>query len=86
MDGEISIHIDGSEKPFTYRGFKMVDEEKLKEIRGDAARKFIQNGLLPLVYAHLMSLPLIREVFARQANQGKMPQPDAQTAVPDPTA
>ena len=84
MDGEVSIQVDGSDRPFTYRGFKMVNEEKLKEIRGDTARKFVQNGLLALVYAHLMSLSLVRDVFGRQVAQGKLPQPDAQAQVPDP--
>jgi hypothetical protein len=30
MDGEVSIQQDGKEQPFVYRGFKMVDENKLK--------------------------------------------------------
>jgi len=51
----------------------MVDEEKLREMRGDELRKINQNGLLPLVYAHLFSLSQIREVFGRQVAQGKGP-------------
>ncbi len=31
--------------------------------------------MLPLLYAHLFSLSLMREIFGRQAQQGKMPQP-----------
>ncbi|MGB3722277.1 MAG: SapC family protein, partial [Pacificimonas sp.] len=47
MDGEVSIQPAGSDKPSVYRGFKMVNEEKLKELRGDQARKLLQNGALP---------------------------------------
>ena len=74
MDGEVSIQQTGVEKPFIYRGFKMVNEEKLRELRGDELRKINQNGMLPLIYAHLFSLQLMREVFARQVDAGKMPQ------------
>ena len=78
MDGEVSIQPDGSEQPFLYRGFRMVDEQKLGELRGDELRKMNQNGLLPLLYAHLFSLAQIREVFARQIDQGKGPIPARQ--------
>ena len=44
------------QQPFVYRGFRMVDEEKLRNLRGDELRKLNQNGILPLVYAHLFSL------------------------------
>lgn len=75
MDGEVKIEVQGSDQPFVYRGFQMVDEEKLRDLRGDALRKMMKSGLLPLVHAHLFSLGLMREVFGRQMNQGKVPQP-----------
>lgn len=74
MDGEVSIQQEGNEQPFIYRGFKMVDEEKLRNLRGDELRKINQNGLLPLIHAHLFSLQLMREIFAQQVHQGKVPQ------------
>jgi SapC len=74
MDGEVSIQQEGVEKPYVYRGFKMVDEDKLRELRGDVLRKITQNGMLALIYAHLFSLQLMREIFAVQISQGKMPQ------------
>jgi SapC len=74
MEGEVSIQQEGLENPFVYRGFKMVDENKLRELRGDELRKMNQNGMLPLIYAHLFSLQLMREVFATQLSQGKVPQ------------
>jgi hypothetical protein len=52
----------------------MVDENKLRELRGDAVRKLNQNGILALIHAHLFSLQLMREVFAVQVAQGKVPQ------------
>lgn len=74
MDGEVSITQAGNDKPFVYRGFKMVDEEKLRDMNGDKLRKINQNGMLPLIHAHLFSLQLMRDIFAQQVQQGKMPQ------------
>ncbi len=74
MDGEVSIEVQNAAQPFVYRGFKMVDEAKLRELRGDVLRKMTQNGMLALIFAHLFSLQLMREIFATQVSQGKMPQ------------
>lgn len=73
MDGEMAIQIPGLEQPFIYRGFQMVNEEKLREMRGDQLRKISQNGMLPLIHAHLFSLQLMRDLFERQQIQGKGP-------------
>ena len=73
MDGEVSIQQEGNDKPYVYRGFQMVDENKLRELRGDVLRKLMQNGILGLIFAHLFSLQLMREVFAEQVKSGKMP-------------
>jgi hypothetical protein len=75
MDGEVAIQPEGAPQPFVYRGFRMIDEEKLRELRGDELRRMNQSGLLALIYAHLFSLPQIRDVFARQVQQGKGPIP-----------
>ena len=76
MDGEVTIQQDGVERPFVYRGFQMVSEEKLADLRGDQLRRANQSGMLPLLYAHLFSLTLMRDIFARQVAQGKMPEPE----------
>lgn len=70
MDGEVAISPEGSDQPYIYRGFQMVDENKLNEMRGDQLRKIVQNGMLPLIYAHLFSLGLMRDIFGRQLQQG----------------
>jgi hypothetical protein len=81
MDGELAIQrTDNPDQPFVYRGFKMVNREKLIEVRGDKLRTWNQNGLLPLIYAHLFSLDLMRHVFARQINQGKGPAASSDNA------
>ncbi|KQN90936.1 multidrug transporter [Sphingomonas sp. Leaf231] len=75
MEGEVTIQQDGIDQPFIYRGFQMIDEKKLSDLRGDQLRKISQSGMLPLLYAHLFSLALMRDVFARQVKLGRMPQP-----------
>ncbi len=83
MDGEVAIQPEGTDQPFIYRGFQMVDEEKLRDMRGDELRKMNQNGLLPLIFAHLFSLSQAREIFARQVEQGKGPAAQA-NSTPQP--
>ncbi|HEX4694726.1 SapC family protein [Sphingomonas sp.] len=77
MDGEVTIQPEESDKPFLYSGFQMINEEKLTALRGDQLRKITQSGLLPLIYAHLFSLQVMREIFARQVQLGLMPAPQA---------
>ncbi len=74
MDGEASVQPPGAEQPFIYRGFQMIQEEKLRELRGDELRKMNQNGMLPLIMAHLFSLSLMPDLCARQMRQGKVPE------------
>ncbi|MFQ3595056.1 MAG: SapC family protein [Sphingomonadaceae bacterium] len=64
MDGQASIQNPGMAEPANFSGFKMVDEKKLQNIRGDQARKMVQNGMMGLLYAHLFSLSLMRDLFA----------------------
>ena len=55
----------------------MINVEKLREVRGDVLRGWNQSGLLALIFAHIFSLDLMREIFARQVAQGKAPVPQA---------
>ncbi|MEL0210751.1 MAG: SapC family protein [Novosphingobium sp.] len=75
MEGEVAIQQEGNEQPFIYRGFQMINQEKLREMRGDVLRGWAQSGLLPLLYAHLFSLELISQVFGAQVQLGKGPIP-----------
>jgi len=63
MEGQAQIQNPGMEQPATFAGFRMVDESKMQNLRGDQARKMVQNGLMGLLYAHLFSLSQIRELF-----------------------
>lgn len=83
IDGEVSIQPSNSDKPFIYRGFQMVAEDKIRELRGDTLRKMNQNGMLQLVMAHMFSLPTIREIFAKQVQQGKGPELTGMLALAD---
>ncbi|MCY1672469.1 SapC family protein [Novosphingobium sp. SL115] len=75
MEGEVAIQQQGNDQPFIYRGFQMVNQDKLRDIRGDVLRGWAQSGLLPLLYAHLFSLELISQVFGAQVQLGKGPLP-----------
>jgi hypothetical protein len=66
QEGEFKIQQPGLPDS-SYRGFGMVAEDKLQELRGDQARKMVQNGMLGLIYAHLFSLSNIRELYAKQS-------------------
>ena len=83
MEGEVAIQPEGSDQPFVYRGFQMVDEEKFRNLRGDELRKLNQNGALPLIMAHMFSLSVIREIFGRQMQQGTGPANLRQPATAD---
>jgi hypothetical protein len=72
-EGEVTIQSEGAAQPYIYRGFQMVNEEKLRELRGDQLRKMNQNGMLLLLHAHLLSLGLMTDIFNRQLQQGKVP-------------
>ena len=80
MPGETTITADGVEQPFVYRGFQIINEEKLSELRGDQLRKIHKNGMLPMLYAHLFSISLMREIFSRQMQLGLVPLPQLQPA------
>jgi hypothetical protein len=82
IDGEVSIQPEGAAQPFLYRGFKMVDENKVRELDGETLEKINKNGILPLIMAHLFSLGLMRDIFAKQVQQGKVPEPQQAAMAP----
>ncbi|WP_284125799.1 SapC family protein [Parerythrobacter aestuarii] len=81
MAGEISIErTEMPGKPYIYRGFQMINQEKLREVSGEKLEEWNKNGMIALIYAHLFSLDLMRTIFARQVNNGQLPDPVAQPA------
>lgn len=78
IDGEVTIQPEGEERPFVYRGFRMVDEAKLRQVDANVLRAWNEGGLLPLIYFHLASLPLMRDILARQIRSGQDGAPGAQ--------
>lgn len=75
MDGEIAItQNDNPDKPFIYRGFRMVDEKKYRELPAEKLEELHKNGIMALIHAHLFSLNLMQVVFYRQVRQGKGPE------------
>ncbi|HEV7660842.1 MAG TPA: SapC family protein [Allosphingosinicella sp.] len=74
IDGEVTIQPEDAPQPFVYRGFRMVDEAKMRTLSGDLLSWMNENGMLGLVFSHLLSLPLIREIFGRQQQLGKVPR------------
>jgi hypothetical protein len=74
MDGEVAIRQnDNPDQPYVYRGFRMVNQDKLRELDAEKIKNWNQIGLLPLIYAHLFSLDLMRVIFAKQTAMGKGP-------------
>ena len=83
IDGEIAItRNDMPDTPFVYRGFRMVDENKLRELSAETLDGLVKNGILALIYAHLYSLNLMRNLFERQLAQGKVPTPGQAAPAP----
>jgi hypothetical protein len=81
MDGEIAItRNDAPNSPFVYRGFKMVDEAKLRELPAETTEELNKGGMGMLIHAHLFSMNLMRNLFERQTAMGKVPAPQAAPA------
>ena len=82
MEGEVSVQLDEADQPYIYRGFQMVNEEKLRELRGDVVRKINQSGVLGFIFAHLFSLNHVRDVFGKQLALGQIPGREAPAPAP----
>jgi hypothetical protein len=86
MEGEVAIaRPEQQDKPYLYRGFQMINQDKLQEVRGDKLRTWNQNGMLGLIFAHLFSLDIMRMIFGKQVQQGKLPAPNLGTLQDQPT-
>ena len=52
-------------KEFTLDGFFVVDEQKLRELKGKALQELAKSGDLGWIYAHLMSLVNVEALTRR---------------------
>jgi len=59
--------------PFTLSGMFRVAEQKISELPGDRLKELVQNGVLPRIYAHLMSMSNFTRLLARRAVRTKPP-------------
>lgn len=62
IEAQAEIKAEG-EATFVLRGFQMVSEERLRNLRGDQYRRLGTTGSLGLVYAHLFSLRHMSSLF-----------------------
>ncbi|MHA7818637.1 MAG: SapC family protein [Erythrobacter sp.] len=77
-DGRMDItRRDMPDTPFTYTGFQMVNEEKLRELDSAVIAELNKSGMLMLMHAQLFSMNLMRHLFERQSAQGKVPMPNS---------
>lgn len=51
-------------------GMYRVIEQKLSELPGDKLKELVQNGVLPRIYAHLMSMSNFTKLMVRRAAKG----------------
>jgi hypothetical protein len=58
-------------QPFTLSGMFRVNEQKVAELPADKLKELVQNGVLPRIYAHLMSMSNFNRLLARRAALGK---------------
>ena len=58
-------------EPFTLSGMFRVNEQKINELPSNKLKELVQNGVLPRIYAHLMSMSNFNRLLARRAAQPK---------------
>lgn len=58
-------------EPFTLAGMFRVAEPKINDLPADKLKELAQNGVLPRIYAHLMSMSNFTRLLARRAGQAK---------------
>ncbi len=55
-----------SDKVFTVSGLQRIDERKLAELSNEKFQQLRENGMLPLIYAHLLSLGHLKRLVELQ--------------------
>ena len=85
MDGEVAIQpANKDEKPFVYRGFRMIDQDKFRDLDDKIVLEWHKNGLLSIIHSHIYSLELMRVLFGKQVKQGTAPEPVPANEGPSP--
>ena len=54
-------------EPLTLSGMYRVNEQKVAELAGDKLKELVQNGILPRIYAHLISMSMFNKLLLRRA-------------------
>ncbi len=55
--------------PLSLAGMYRVQEQKLAGLAADKLKELVNNGVLPRLYAHLMSMPNFNRLLARRATR-----------------
>ena len=58
-------------EPFTLAGMFRVVEQKITELPADKLKELVANGVLPRIYAHLMSMSNFTRLLARRTARAK---------------
>ncbi len=58
------VNLKLQDKSVPLSGLEIVSEDKLKEVRAEDLKKWMENGTMPLIYGHLFSLANIRRLGA----------------------
>ena len=61
-------------EPFTLAGMFRVAEQKVTALSAEKLKELVQNGVLPRIYAHLMSMSNFTRLLARRAARAKVPR------------
>ena len=71
----------GETEPRTFAEYLGIDENAIKELPADKLAELRDNGLLPLVYAMVMSMGNWRMLLQRRANRFNLTDKDILTQV-----
>ncbi|ABZ75716.1 SapC family protein [Shewanella halifaxensis HAW-EB4] len=63
---QLTIKLAESQQPINIDGIYVIDEQALNQLSNEEFLSFKDNGLLPLIYAHLLSLQQIPRLIEKQ--------------------
>ena len=74
VDSEMLVDLDGDR--WTFGGFRMISERKLKSLSADVIAGMSRIGFLPMLYQHLQSLNNFKQLFTLHRKAGTLPKPE----------